>query len=179
MLVTSKWLNNELDNPNLIILDASQQNKQNNLENKQIKGARYFDLKTDFSDNNSPFPNTFPSIKQFENSCRKLGINNTSLIVVYDKMGVFSSPRVWWMFKTMGHKHINVLDGGLPDWLKNNFKTEIPSKKKNALGNFKAVFNSTNIKYYNFLKKMQPQIKLWLLMLVHRIGFWELFLNQE
>ena len=151
-LISSEWLKNNLDNPNLVILDASQQAKQNGFLNIQIKGARFFDIKNDFSDTNSTFPNTFPSVIQFENSCRKLGINNTSKIVVYDKMGVFSSPRVWWMFKTMGHNDIVVLNGGLPDWIHHNFETEIPKKRTYNVGNFVAKFNSDNISCFDFIK---------------------------
>ncbi len=151
-LVSSEWLKINLNNPNLIILDASQQKKQNNFLNIRIKGARFFDIKNDFSNTNSKFPNTFPSVTHFENSCRKLGINNTSKIVVYDKMGVFSSPRVWWMFKTMGHDAIVVLDGGLPDWINHNFETEILKKGIYKKGNFKANFNINNIRYFDFIK---------------------------
>ena len=153
MLVTSAWLKKELDNSNLIILDASQPNKQNNLEGLQIRGARYFDLKKAFSNTESSFPNSFPSKKKFEISCRELGVNNTSAIIVYDKMGVFSSARVWWMFKTMGHENIRVLDGGLPDWLLHKYQTEIPTQKKYTTGNFKANFEATNIRYFDFIKQ--------------------------
>jgi thiosulfate/3-mercaptopyruvate sulfurtransferase len=38
-------------------------------------------------------------------------------VVVYDSQGMFSAPRVWWMFKLMGQDNIAVLDGGLPKWL--------------------------------------------------------------
>ena len=31
-------------------------------------------------------------------------------------MGLFSAPRVWWMFRTFGAGDVRVLDGGFPAW---------------------------------------------------------------
>ena len=140
-IVTSQWLKDNFNNPNLIILDASQDSNKaglvSDVSSIQIKNARPINLKA-FSDSNSHFPNTFPSIQQFETECQKLGINNSSIIVVYDNLGIYTSPRVWWMFKTMGHQNIVVLDGGLPDWVNNGFKTETITKKDYKTGDFKA-----------------------------------------
>jgi 3-mercaptopyruvate sulfurtransferase SseA len=47
------------------------------------KGARTFDIKTKFSDTNSPLPNTVPNSEAFATACRKMGIHNGK-IVVYD-----------------------------------------------------------------------------------------------
>jgi thiosulfate/3-mercaptopyruvate sulfurtransferase len=51
------------------------------------------------------------------------------------------------MFKSMGHKNVAVLDGGLPDWIKEGFSVE--EKKSNPIylrGNFKAKFSARCIK---------------------------------
>ena len=77
-----------------------------------------------FLNKESSIPNMFPSEKEFSNECRKLGITNKSIIVAYDNLGIYSSPRVWWMFKSMGHKYIGVLDGGISAWKNENFECE-------------------------------------------------------
>jgi hypothetical protein len=49
-----------------------------------------------------------------------IGISNDSHIITYDfddNFGLFSSPRVWWMFRYFGHKAVSVLDGGFQTWL--------------------------------------------------------------
>ena len=134
LIVSAKWLNNNLSDPNLLILDASQTENKLGLEtdfkNVQIKGTRIFDIKNDFSDKTSEFPNTLPTAEAFEIACRKLGINKESKIVVYDNLGIYLSPRVWWMFKTMGHSEISVLDGGLPNWVEEGFETVKTEKKE-------------------------------------------------
>jgi thiosulfate/3-mercaptopyruvate sulfurtransferase len=127
-IVSTAWLNSQMQNPDLIILEARLEQNQANLENQnpdlQIKGARVFDIKNNFSDTNNPLPNTFPSTEQFTAESQKLSINKNSIIVVYDTLGIYSSPRAWWMFKAMGHSEVYVLDGGLPEWIKEGFPTE-------------------------------------------------------
>ena len=45
-----------------------------------------------------------------------MGISVDDTIVVYDGPGVFSAPRVWWMFRVMGAKEVFILDGGFDHW---------------------------------------------------------------
>jgi len=143
-VVSITWLFENLENPNLVILDASPSGNKSNLTPEftgiQIKGARKFDMETVFLDKENPIPNMIPNEIIFENECRKLGINNESLIVVYDNLGVYTSPRVWWMFKAMGHSQIAVLDGGLSAWKNENLPTEPIRENKTLSGNFKAQY---------------------------------------
>lgn len=145
-MVSATWLFENLENPNLVILDASPRENKSNLvpefTNIQIKGARYFDMETVFFDRENTIPNMIPNKKVFETACRKLGINNNSLIVVYDNLGIYTSPRVWWLFKVMGHSEIAVLDGGLSAWKKENLPTEPIRKNEPFSGNFTATYKA-------------------------------------
>ena len=145
-IVSSTWLFENLENPNLVILDASPRENKSKLvpefTNIQIKGARQFDMEMVFLDKENPIPNMIPDERVFEAECRKLGINNDSLIVVYDNLGVYTSPRVWWMFKAMGHSQIAVLDGGLSVWKNENLPTEPIGKNETFSENFKAKYQS-------------------------------------
>lgn len=149
-LVSVHWLQEHLHDSDLIILEArldqNQAHLKNNYPELQIKGARVFDIKNNFSDTSNPLPNTFPSEAQFTAECQKLGINSNSIIVVYDTLGIYSSPRAWWMFKSMGHSKVFVLDGGLPEWIKEGFPTEKPHKVIYPKGNFEANLQSELIK---------------------------------
>ena len=148
-LVTVDWLSENLNTPNLVVLDVSLESNVANIEvdfpNLQIKGARYFDLKGKFSVpitiGINPLPNTLPNPEDFALECRKLGINNNSNIVVYDNIGIYASPRVWWMFKSMGHKNVAVLDGGLPEWIKKRNPTEEIQKHSIIKGDFTTTLN--------------------------------------
>lgn len=155
-IVSSEWLHQNLTDNSIIVLDASQKTNINdtcsNLEKVKIKGAIEFDLKNNFSDPTSPFPNMIPTPKQFEGECRKLGIKKNSKIIVYDNLGVYFSPRVWWMFKIMGHQEVYVLDGGLPEWKKNGFNTERKEfQKVKRSGDFTSKFNFDLIKEQAFI----------------------------
>ncbi len=150
-IVSVAWLHANHKDPSLIILDASLKESQSNLktglENIQIKGARFFDIKNTFSDTTNSLPNMLPSTNEFEIEAKKLGINKNSTIVVYDNLGIYSSPRAWWLFKIMGHQNVAVLDGGLPEWIKEGYAIEeITENPIYTIGNFKAKFNSELVK---------------------------------
>ena len=156
-LASVEWLKEHIDNKDIILLDTSLANTVdgNNSEYKNltIPLARYFNLKDDFSDSNSPLPNTFPTKEKFETACQKLGIRHCSKIVVFDNMGIYSSPRVWWMFKVMGHANVAVLNGGLPAWIKKGFSTEKRIERIYELGDFKASFNEEYVVNYTQIQK--------------------------
>ena len=156
MIVSAQWLHENLNDPHLVILDASQKKNQSGNEAKladiKIKGARWFDLENAFSDKNSALPHMLPPPEKFEEECRKLGISGNSKIVVYDNLGVYFSPRIWWMFKAMGHENISVLDGGLPAWVKEGFETEPTIEKKYRPGDFKAHFLPELVKDASFIR---------------------------
>jgi thiosulfate/3-mercaptopyruvate sulfurtransferase len=141
-IVTAAWLQEHLNDSNLIVLEA----RLGQDPDLQIKGARLFDIKNNFSDTNNPLPNTFPSEEKFTAEAQKLGINSNSTIVVYDATGIYSSPRAWWMFKSMGHSNVFVLDGGLPEWIKEGFATEKLQQSTYPKGNFEAKFQPELIK---------------------------------
>lgn len=156
-LVSSRWLYDNLSDPDLIILDASQADNKSGIKattnSVQIVGARVFDIKHNFSDLNSLFPNTLLPSDKFQEKCRALGINTSSKIVVYDNLGIYTSPRVWWMFKIMGFDNIAVLNGGLPDWMSQGYQIEPIRKFPLKQGNFKTVFNSSKVKTFNDIAK--------------------------
>lgn len=154
-LISTFWLKENLNNKDLIVLDASPKSTHAGLvsefPDKIIPSARHFDLQKHFRDKLGEFPNTLPSGEQFETECRKLGINNSSQIIVYDNLGIYTSPRVWWMFKTMGHDSVAVLDGGLPEWIRQRHETTSKNSKCYKEGNFNAKFKSSNVTYYDYL----------------------------
>jgi thiosulfate/3-mercaptopyruvate sulfurtransferase len=136
-IVPVTWLQEHLQDPELIILDAILEMP---FEDIQIKGSRTFDIKNKFSDTNSALPNTIPSPDAFSAACRELGINNSSKIVVSDPAGIYLSPRAWWLFKVMGHEQVWVLDGGLPAWIKEGYLTEKRKEQSYKKGTFTAKF---------------------------------------
>ncbi|MEQ8239900.1 MAG: 3-mercaptopyruvate sulfurtransferase [Cyclobacteriaceae bacterium] len=142
-LVSVAWLSDHLEDEKLILLDCRLAKPKSvvgdeSLNGTFIPGARSFDLNGKFSDINTNLPHMMPDEEHFNQAAKKLGISNDSKIVVYDQFGIYSSPRVWWMFKAMGHRNIAVLDGGLPAWISASKSTIPELNQKIKEGNFKA-----------------------------------------
>ncbi|MDE2761009.1 MAG: 3-mercaptopyruvate sulfurtransferase [Paracoccaceae bacterium] len=128
-LVSTDWLAKHSQDPDLRILDASwylpgeNRNPLEEYSKSHIPGALFFDI-DEIADKDTHLPHMVPSQELFATRVRKMGIDNGHQIVVYDTAGIFSSPRVWWLFKLMGHKDIAVLDGGFPKWLEEGREVE-------------------------------------------------------
>lgn len=124
-LIELAELAERLNEPDLVILDATwflpptDRDAKTEYATAHIPGAIYFDI-DDIVDPESTLPHTMPSAEIFAAKVGALGIGNESRIVVYDALGAFSAPRVWWMFRAMGHKTVAVLNGGLPCWQAQN-----------------------------------------------------------
>ncbi len=123
-LVNVDWLAERLGEDNLVVLDASVPPVVPGFEsiNKDgkfsaIPGARRFDYDQEVCKPNSSLPHMMPTAELFQQKVRELGVNHESTIVVYDDVGIYASPRAWWMFRAMGHERVAVLDGGLPAWV--------------------------------------------------------------
>ena len=150
-IVSVKWLQEHLNSDNLIVLDGTI-NKVFDTSQKQIPGTRLFDIKKKFSDVSNAFPSAFPSEKQFQREARNLGVNNNSSIVVYDDKGIYSSARVWWLFKAFGYNNVAVLNGGFPEWLKAGCATESMINYEGAAGSFLAKIQPKYMKFFDDVK---------------------------
>ncbi|HIP35227.1 MAG TPA: sulfurtransferase [Crocinitomix sp.] len=143
-IVSAEWLSTHLNNPELVVLDATlpkvtEKNKPLSIEG--IPTAIKFDLQNIFVNKNATLPNTIPTQQHFEEGVQNLGINSNHTIIIYDQHGIYSSPRAWWLFKLFGHQNVYVLDGGLSQWKFKGFDVENISLSKGLKGNFKASFN--------------------------------------
>ena len=121
-LISTDWLSEHLDDPTVVVLDASWhmpnagRNAALEFTAEHIPGASFFDI-DEVSDHSNPLPHMLPDPSDFAIAARRLGISARSRIVVYDTVGLFSAPRAWWMFRAMGHDDVHVLSGGLPRWI--------------------------------------------------------------
>jgi thiosulfate/3-mercaptopyruvate sulfurtransferase len=120
-LVSTQWLAQHIDAPDVRIADASWYLPQAGRDAKaeyraaHIPRAVFFDI-DELSDETDPLPHMLAPGPKFASRMRKLGLGDGNLIVVYDAAGIYSSPRAWWMLRAMGHNDVAVLDGGLPKW---------------------------------------------------------------
>lgn len=115
-LVTADWLAANLDSVRLIDGTWSMPNEAANLPSGYIDGAVVFDIDV-IANTDSGMAHMLPTAETFAKSVGQMGITIDDTLVIYDRHGVFSAPRVWWTFRMFGHKNVYVLDGGLPAWI--------------------------------------------------------------
>jgi thiosulfate/3-mercaptopyruvate sulfurtransferase len=120
-LVTTAWLADHLDAPDIVVVDGSyylptmKRNAREEYLAAHIPGAVFFDIE-EISDHSTDLPHMLPRPEAFASAMRGLGIGDGQTIVVYDGLGLYGAARVWWTFRVFGAKDVFVLDGGFPKW---------------------------------------------------------------
>lgn len=104
-----------------------------------IPGAYYLDLESDLS---APVAShggrhPLPDPETFSAKMRACGVNNQSLIVVYDDSRMAYAARAWWLLNYLDHQQTLILDGGFKAWVQAG---ETLDRREPAVrsGNFKA-----------------------------------------
>jgi thiosulfate/3-mercaptopyruvate sulfurtransferase len=119
--VSTAWLADRLDAPDIVIVDGSWYLPAMNRDPEaeylagHIPGAVRFDIDK-VKDPDSPLPHMLPPPEMFASAVRALGIGDGTQVVVYDRAGLFSAPRVWWTFRAFGTRDVAILEGGFPTW---------------------------------------------------------------
>lgn len=144
-LVSSQWLQQHLNDPNLVIIDAS---RTKSYLAGHIKGAvscsfdkdHYlsYGIDTSYGGNDlinsetDPLPWQDGPTPYIQKVMRSLGINNNSKVVIYDDGGHFRAPRFYWTLTYNGLKDAYILDGGMAKWkaLGLPVTTEMPKVKQ-------------------------------------------------
>ncbi|TSJ61965.1 3-mercaptopyruvate sulfurtransferase [Starkeya sp. 3C] len=127
--VSTEWLASHLGAPNLVIVDGSWHMPATGRKGREeylkahIPSAVFFDIDA-IADTSSGLPHMLPSETIFTAAMEALGIGKDMKIVVYDSVGLFSAPRVWWTLRAFGAIDVAILDGGLPKWLAEGRPTE-------------------------------------------------------
>ena len=155
-LVSSSWLEQQINSPKVSIVDATyflpndERKAEENYKLQHIPGAVFFNI-DEICDSAVNLPHMLPSAKNFSLHVSKLGLGNSNRIVVYDSSGGFlAACRVWWMFRVFGHLDVAVLDGGLPKWIHekrpiSRVKTKPQEQLFSAKANNKLVRNISQI----------------------------------
>ncbi len=159
-LVTPLWLSERLDDPGLVVLDATLPpvgvappiDTHARYLAKHIPGAIFFDIDA-LSDHSTPLPHMMPAPESFSCEMSALGVGYQMTIVVYEQEGVFSAPRAWWMLRTFGAQNVHVLDGGLSAWTEADLPTEAGDVNR-APATFRATLHRDWVKDFNQVQQM-------------------------
>lgn len=119
-----KWLIENIDNENIIILDARASLSDpldglKSFNNCHIKGASFVSLEDvstgDIGVHGGRHP--LPDLDKFVSAMQKLGINNCSKIVIYDDGSLAMAARLWWLLKYIGKDDVYILEGGIKKYI--------------------------------------------------------------
>lgn len=111
----------------MLIFDVSNSpNARKNFETEHLEGAFFIDLNRQLADIKTDLSkggrHPLPEISSFVMTLSKLGIEPSKQIVIYDDTnGSNAAARFWWMLRAVGHKSVQVLNGGLNEAKKNGF----------------------------------------------------------
>jgi thiosulfate/3-mercaptopyruvate sulfurtransferase len=150
IFVTPDWLKEHLGAPGLAIVDGSYYLSTMNRDAKaeflagHIPGAVHFDIDT-VRDTASPLPHMMPSARDFAAAVGAMGIGDGMTVIVYDGLGLFSAPRVRWMFQRYGAQDVRLLDGGLPAWIAAGFPVEEGPARPRRAAQFTARYDMTAV----------------------------------
>lgn len=129
-LVEPDWLEENLDDPDLRVVDCSVDLTydietgeaecsplRSKWEKSHIPGSIFVDLMVDLSETEDPdYAFQLPDPADFAAEMESVGIGNDTRVVAYDNASNEWAARFWWMLRVFGHDHVGVLNGGWKRW---------------------------------------------------------------
>ena len=159
-LITTSWLAGRLDDPGIVVLDATLPpvgvtppvDTRARYYAAHIPGAIFFDIE-ELSDRPNPLPHMLPPADVFSRNASAMGIGDQMDIIIYEQEGVFSAPRAWWTLKTFRAKNVYILDGGLRAWIDAGLPTQSgPVHRVPAV--FHATLDQNAVKHFSQIQQM-------------------------
>ena len=129
-LVSTHWLDDHLNDPDLRIYDGSTLlsfentgdrpyrviNCQGDHDAGHIPGAQLLDLQRDFSSQDSPWAMTLADPETVAAAFARQGVDDRSRVVLYSRRSMAWATRFWWMLRWLGFDRASILDGGFEKW---------------------------------------------------------------
>lgn len=111
--VSTQWLEKQLDKPNIVVIDMSDETQYQRFHLKNAIQLPYHVLNQNLKNG--------VSLSIGRNNITKLlgllGISADSHVVIYDDIGGLHAGRLFWELERINHKNVSLLDGGLVKWI--------------------------------------------------------------
>jgi thiosulfate/3-mercaptopyruvate sulfurtransferase len=129
VLVSTSWLADRLDDPNLRIIESDEDVLL--YDTGHIPGAQKVDWHQDLND---PVLRDYVSSEQFEKLLREKGIDENTTVVFYGDKNNWWATYAFWVFQLFGFTNAKLLDGGRIKWEQEGrpFETEVPHFPKTS-----------------------------------------------
>ena len=128
-LVSTDWLSNHLEDPNVRILDPSTLlppkpdfslydvvPARKDFEKGHIPHALFVDLEHELSTPDPRLHFMLPDAQSFARAMSRYGVSDDTFVVCYSTTSHWWATRLWWMLQVFGHQRVAVLDGGFQKW---------------------------------------------------------------
>jgi len=151
-LVETDWLEQNLSNPAVVVLDCTVHLRIQpsgpykiepglaDYEKAHIKDAQFCDVQRDVSDQSAKFNFMRPKAADFAAALRRFGVSNNTRVITYSTANAWWATRVWWLLRSFGHDNAAVLNGGWQKWSKEGRPAETGSSPTRAAGSFSVQF---------------------------------------
>lgn len=128
MLVDSAWLEAQLGDPDLRIIESTAyldshpdkpyviRSGRADWEAGHIPGSAFADVNAELAEPHPHLNFVFPSQERFAAAMSALGVEDGTRVVLYDRGGPQWATRVWWLLRAYGFDDAFVLDGGWDSW---------------------------------------------------------------
>lgn len=131
-LVSTEWLQKNLDNKNIVVLDIRKDKDKKYIPNAQLWDSYYrVERKLNHYEKDGSekikIKKLVPTKEQFEKAMSDFGVKNDSIVILTAMFDTTKSmtlaTRAYWTLKYFGHKDVAILDGGNVKWIAENRKT--------------------------------------------------------
>ncbi len=111
-LVETQWVADHLNDPNVRLVESNEDPLL--YETGHIPGAVKVDW---FTTLQHPLRRDFIDKGQFEELCRRLGIDNDTTVVFYGDKNNWFACYAFWLFAYYGHSNLKIMNGGRTKWV--------------------------------------------------------------
>ncbi|HEX6702390.1 MAG TPA: sulfurtransferase [Gaiellaceae bacterium] len=125
VLVSTDWLAEHLNDDNVVAAEVDENPAL--YEEGHVAGAVKLHWREDLQD---PIERDLIEKEQFEQLLGRLGISNTTTVVLYGDRNNWFAAYAYWYLKTYGHQDVRILDGGRQKWIDEGreLTTDVPSR---------------------------------------------------
>ena len=138
LLISTDWLENNLNLPNLRIFDCTvwlkpKPNKiyeifsgKSDYDKEHIPNSDFLDV-LELSDKSSEYDFMMPDLEVFSNIMSLKGVGPNTHVILYSRENIQWATRVWWMLKSVNFLNVSILNGGFDRWkLENKTISKMP-----------------------------------------------------
>lgn len=125
-IIETDQLAARIDDPNILIIDIMQTEMgmaapgmdlaKRDYNKGHIKNAVFAPLESITTTVNG-IPSMLPPIPDIEKTIGQLGINNDTMVVIYDDRGGLDAARLFWTLDYLGHEKMAIVNGGIKKWI--------------------------------------------------------------